>query len=242
MNKVRKEKSSSTAQKELRKGYSDSLEYILTQERNANIDLYCTIDLTQDNLEYYIISEYNKYADSLSGYNLVVEQKKDYTNHICEILKLAYKNVINENIDTSILTSLIIPKYFNTNVVLCENLYLYGLHFPDAYNENKSWLKVIHGCYYGIHCKPDKDYIERHWSIYDTFHWKKEDNTNTVVSGDEILVHLDLKKREIQIVRNDDQTIVFKDIETGNDMKYRLVVTISSKDDCVEITQFNEYN
>ena len=106
-----------------------------------------------------------------------------------------------------------------------------------------SWLCSQHGCYYGIHSKKrdERDYLERSWSLYGSFYWKTmQDATNRLGSGDSTLIHLDLSKKEVQFVVNGDQTVMFNDIKTGNDVKYRLVVTIANYQDCVEITEFNQ--
>ena len=60
----------------------------------------------------------------------------------------------------------------------------------------------------------------------------------TIVSGDEILIRLDTKQKKMEFVYNSDETILFNDFETGPDIKYRLIVNIASKDDCVEMQNF----
>ena len=57
--------------------------------------------------------------------------------------------------------------------------------------------------------------------------------------GDEVSMHLDLVKAEIKLIINrKDQGVAFTDVKQSTSIKYRLLVCLSGKNDCVEITDF----
>ena len=61
------------------------------------------------------------------------------------------------------------------------------------------------------------------------------------MSGDCISIYLNLDTKELGFkINGEDQGVAFEDIKNGADIKYRLVVWVQSRRDCVEIVDFRE--
>ena len=90
------------------------------------------------------------------------------------------------------------------------------------------WEDASHYLYYGKGASLYQNEVTE-WRTYgEGFHGKQK-----------VSIHLDLNKKEIGFSVNDrDQGVAYKDIKTGKDMKYRLVVTLTSSHEFVEIANF----
>ena len=57
---------------------------------------------------------------------------------------------------------------------------------------------------------------------------------------DEVVIHLDLKRAEIRLIVNGERgPIAFKNIKKSKDIQYKLLVSLYSEGNCVEILHFS---
>lgn len=126
--------------KVVNKNNSSSLEYIFKEERKARIKIYCTIDTTDNNLEYLILKDYNSYVDSLHKKNIIYSKIRHNIIALNKLYKFTYKQVKENKIDSNIFSKLVVPDYYNSSIDLCENFIQYGYQYPTVFNQNRSWV------------------------------------------------------------------------------------------------------
>ena len=100
-----------------------------------------------------------------------------------------------------------------------------------------SWLAKTGGYYYGIYV----DVKKRNFDIADTIDYDLHVNNIDYISilGAVVSIYFNANKGELRYSINGSQPqIAHCDIEKGMDIKYRLIVVLSHKDDCVELTNF----
>lgn len=122
-------------------GLADSLEFVLSEERKAEIELFGRIELTNANLEYYINKTYDQYCDSLTKSKDNNPANRRYLAELHKIYKYCYKMTVRGVLNPSVLASLRIPDYYNANPRFCEKFILYGYEFPIEFAENKVWVE-----------------------------------------------------------------------------------------------------
>lgn len=127
-------------QEELKKGYADSLEQLLSEERRASIRLFCTVGLTQRNLGHHIQTEYQKYADSLSVRTLSDVQKRFYLSRLGQIQQFAFKKIRSGHVDSLILATMQVPNFYELSPQVCENFFLLHVFFPYTLAQNSSFM------------------------------------------------------------------------------------------------------
>jgi len=126
---------------QLNNGYADSLEFMLQDQRKAEITLDYTIDVTDENLEYYIWKEYEDYLLSLRNPRLTDRKQLQLLRSITGLYTFTHRSVVEGKIDTAFLAGLPMPKSYKTYLPLCEKFILYGFQFPTAFQHNASWSK-----------------------------------------------------------------------------------------------------
>lgn len=122
--------------------YTDSLEFILQKGRKGIINLHGTIDLTDNNLKYYIEKENKWICDTLNKLPVQSEGHKAFLKRYSKFYKFVYKNVIAQKVDTSLLTNLSLPVTFNFNPKLSEQFILYGYQFQKEFLKNGIWIST----------------------------------------------------------------------------------------------------
>jgi uncharacterized protein YkwD len=125
-------------------GIADSLEFILKSERRAEIDMYCTIHLVDQNLEYYINKEYDNYVDSLNrtkDVKSIASTRRRYLTQLHALYKFTHRAMLDQRIDTSVLAQLNMPPYYNGLPALAEKFFLFDYVYPTAFAKNQSWVE-----------------------------------------------------------------------------------------------------
>jgi len=117
-----------------------SLEWILKQERKAEIDMYCKIDLTDHNLVYYIKKELAFLIEKINKTSKNTKENKAFLEKYAALYRYIYSNVKKQKIDTSFLAKLTLPKHFERNIELKQLFILYGYEFSEEFNNNHLWF------------------------------------------------------------------------------------------------------
>jgi uncharacterized protein YkwD len=137
--------------KELNKVGFDQIEPILKEERRGEIDLYCTIHVNDQNLEYFITKELNSInnvLDSLKQRNRSNLEMLEQFNFLYECI---HSKVVQGKISSEYLAGVKMPTNYRDNHPLTQNYIMYGYEFKEAFKSNQEWQKN--------HSK-DEDYIQ----------------------------------------------------------------------------------
>ncbi|MBK7131048.1 MAG: hypothetical protein IPH66_17035 [Crocinitomicaceae bacterium] len=124
---------------ELTKIGFDAIEDILKMERRGEIDLYCSIHPTDENLEYFIAKEIkiiNHGIDSLT------KAKRSVTNYLegfYFLYECVHSKVVQGKIEPEFLATIKMPAQYKDNHPLVQAYVLYGLEFSEAFSKNNHW-------------------------------------------------------------------------------------------------------
>ncbi len=133
-------------QKVINEKYADSLEYIFEKERRAEVRLIYTVDLTDENLEYYILKEQKIWIDSLS--KLKNRQDTSLAQALSGYEKFyafVHNKVIEGKVDTAVFANLSMPQEFFRDTTLYQQYLLNGYEFPEYFKNNAEWVNYAHG-------------------------------------------------------------------------------------------------
>jgi hypothetical protein len=122
-----------------KKGF-DELESILKKERRGEIDLYCTIKVSDKNFEYFLTKELKTVQVKMDS----LARKRKYSEELLEKFNLLYEcvhsKVVQGKLKPEFLSSIKMPVHYHENHPLVQNFILYGYEFPEAYDKNKDWI------------------------------------------------------------------------------------------------------
>ena len=131
---------------ELSKTDYEALEPLLAKERRGDIELYCTINVADKNLEYFIkkeLKEINKNLDSL----LEKSKRDDHELQRFENLyTFVHHAVVYEKVDAALLAAIEMPNRFREDHELLQKFILYGYEFEEAFKNNKQWVEEHEEC------------------------------------------------------------------------------------------------
>lgn len=120
--------------------YADELEPILARERKAQIEITYTIDVTNENLEYYILREQKLWLDSL---NSITDPKSptflSALNNYFSFYVFTCQKVVTGFVDTNILSSFTMPDEFGCHSPLGQLYLLNGYQFPEHFRSQLEW-------------------------------------------------------------------------------------------------------
>jgi hypothetical protein len=119
--------------------YKDSLEHIFKKERKALINLNATIDLTDENLVYYIKKRNQELCDSVANFKRTDNEIDFFLSQIDTLYGFTHKMVELSKVSPTVLANLRLPDYYNRNIALTEKFILYGIKYPNEYNLNYYW-------------------------------------------------------------------------------------------------------
>lgn len=119
------------------------LEPILEKERRADIQMYCTINLTDENLHYYIRREYDRFCDSLKIQNKSEEYRKHFLAKVEHLYAFTYSKTREGIITPEFLAGLEMPRYYSAlSLGLMEKLTLFGYTYQEAFKRNMDWMET----------------------------------------------------------------------------------------------------
>lgn len=126
--------------KQVNKKYSDSLEFILKQERFTKVNIYCTGDVNETNLKHYISKEFKQYSDSLKKYGSVELIRSRCLSKLDSLYGFTHKMVMEGKIDIQFIANLRMPRYFNYSIPLTEKFVMYGYQFYKYFRKKSFWV------------------------------------------------------------------------------------------------------
>lgn len=119
---------------ELNKVGLDKVEYLLKKERRGEIDLFCTIPVEDQNLEYFMSKELRKMElaadkgfsqDELGAFNTLYE--------------CIHNKVVEGIVSPEFLAKVKMPENYIDHHLLAQNFILYGYEFSEAFATNEEW-------------------------------------------------------------------------------------------------------
>lgn len=126
---------------ELTKKGFDEIEPILKTERRGEIDLYCTIEVNNQNLRYFLSKELNLIhhkIDSLTANRkLTINNLQEFT----QLYACIHSKVVQKKVSPEFLANVKMPRAYHSEPMLVQLFIMYGYEFREAFEKNRYWLQ-----------------------------------------------------------------------------------------------------
>lgn len=119
-------------------GY-DAVEDILKSERRGEIDLYCTIHPTDENLEYFITKELKMFNDGIDSLTREKRGVMNYLDGFYSLYNCVHSKVVQGKIDPAFLAAIKMPNMYKDHHGLVQAYVLFGLEFNESFSKNSHW-------------------------------------------------------------------------------------------------------
>lgn len=119
------------------KNPSALLETVLQKERRAEIKLYCTIPVKDENLKYLISKEYKQLSDQVA--KAAASEKPALLSQISALYSFTYAKVRENKLQPAFLSDLKMPLDYTASPELLQQFVLYGFVYPETFAKNKEW-------------------------------------------------------------------------------------------------------
>jgi hypothetical protein len=137
----------------------EEIEPILKTERRGEIDLYCTINVHDQNLEYFLNKELKSLQHKIDSLSRAKRNLTDAVAEFSILYECIHSKVVQGKISPEFLAAIKMPAGYRDDHPLVQKFVMYGYEFKESFSKNKEWVE---------NHKKDEDFI--HTSCSDPKH------------------------------------------------------------------------